>query len=222
MLEVDKSTRFKSMLIMTAFIVLLFGALYFISYPDFFGLKIPSIKSLKPSEVNTPEVLSVQTPSVFEEVSKPIYGFPVKLNIEPVGIEVDIVSVGVDTEGFLETPEKWNEAGWYVKGAKPSEIGNFLINAHYDDSSGRPAAFWNLKNINIGDKVSVLDSYNRTFVYVVTNVCYVDINDPERSKVFKPYVEDKSLMTLITCGGVWSIADGTYSKRLVVNAELIQ
>jgi len=210
------------MLIMTAFIVLLFGALYFISYPDFFGINIPSLKSLQTSKVNTSEVLSVQAPSVFEEALKPIYGFPVKIKIESVGIEADIVSVSVDTEGFLETPEKWNEAGWYVKGAKPSEIGNFLVNAHYDDTSGRPAAFWNLKNINIGDKVSVLDSYNRTFDYVVTKVYYVDVNDPERSNVFKPYMEDKSLMTLITCGGVWSVADGTYSKRLVVNAELIQ
>ncbi|MBW6442091.1 class F sortase [Patescibacteria group bacterium] len=159
--------------------------------------------------------------SVFEEAHNPIYSFPKKLMIDSLGIDVEIVSVSVDEKGQLESPKNWNEAGWYQKSAKPSEPGNLLINAHYDDRSGRPAAFWKLKNINVGDKVSVLDSYDRVYDYSVTSVFYVDINDPDRLSIFDTGPEDKSLMTLITCGGVWSYSDGTYNKRLVVSAELI-
>lgn len=207
---------------MTAFLILLLGVLYFLSYPDFFGLKLPILNSSKNQSTESSDILSAQSPSVFQEISKPIYGTPKRVFIDSVGIKSDVIPVGVDKEGFLETPKNWNEIGWYKKGSKPSELGNLLIDGHYDDNYGRPAAFWNLKNINIGDKVSVLDSYSRTFDYKVTKVYYIDINDPERAGVFEPYEEGKALMTLITCGGVWSPADGTYSKRLVVTAELIQ
>lgn len=55
------------------------------------------------------------------------------------------------------------------KGSKPSK-GNLLLNAHYDDNYGNPAVFWKLKNIKVGDKVSVLDSYGRVYDYKVTNI----------------------------------------------------
>jgi len=211
------------MLILTFVLVLLMGAFYFLSYPDFFGINIMSFRFFKNSNSQSTqeEVLSVQQDSVFEEISGPVYSFPKKIVIDSLGIDIEIVSVGVDEEGHLEAPKNWNEAGWYKKGAKPSEPGNLLINAHYDDTSGRPAAFWKLKNINVGDKVSVLDSYGRTFDYRVSDVSYVDINDPNRSEVFEDGEEGKPILTLITCGGVWSVSEGTYSKRLVVTAELI-
>jgi LPXTG-site transpeptidase (sortase) family protein len=222
MIEIDRSTRFKNMLIMTVLIVLLLGTIYFLSYPDFFGLEIPSLYKVKSVEKVGSDVLSVQSQSVFQDIAKPFYGFPQKVTIKSIGIEANVIPVGVDVGGFLETPKQWNEAGWYKKGSKPSELGNMIINAHYDDNYGRPAAFWNLKNISIGDKVSVLDSYNRVFNYLVTKVYYVGVDDPNRTDVFEAYEDGKSLLTLITCGGVWSTQDGTYSKRLVVNAELIQ
>jgi len=169
------------------------------------------------------KVLSGQEkPSVFEESLKPIYGSPEKISIESLGISAAVVPVGVDDKGYLETPKNWNEAGWYQKSAKPSEIGNLLINAHYDDNYGRPAAFWKLKNIKVDDKVTVLDSYGRYFHYKVVDIYYIGINDPKRSKVFEPFDKDKAVMTLITCGGVWVAGEGTYNNRLVVNAELIQ
>lgn len=225
MLQVDQSTRFKNMLVITVFMVILLFLLYFSPSQNIFGIKINPLTFFKSSKENVvvkEEVLSEQTPSIFADISKPIYGSPKKIMIESIGVTADVVSLGVDKDGYLETPKNWNEVGWYSRGAKPSEKGNFLINAHYDDNSGNPAAFYRLKNINVGDKVSVLDSYDRTFNYKVSNVYYVDIADPERTRVFEPFKEDASVMTMITCGGVWSQKDGTYNKRLVVNAELIQ
>ena len=225
MLQVDQSTRFKNMLVITVIMVIVLFLLYFSSFPNIFGIKINPftfLKSSKESTVLKEEVLSEQIPSIFADISEPIYSSPKKIIIDSIGVSANVVSLGVDKNGYLETPKNWNEIGWYSKGAKPSEKGNFLINAHYDDSSGNPAAFYRLKNINVGDKVSVIDSYDRTFNYKVSNVYYVDIADPERTKVFEPFKEDASVMTMITCGGVWSVKDGTYNKRLVVNAELIQ
>ena len=229
MLEIDRSTRIKNLLILTTLLVVALVVLYLNSTPRLLNMFLsPSSlyeyvfkKDTTNSQVPQ-EVLSAQEVSVFSEISKPVYGLPKLVNIESLGISANIISVGVDVSGHLETPKNWDEVGWYFKSSKPSEKGNFLLNAHYDDSSGNPAAFYRLKNIKAGDKVSVLDSYGRVYDYKVTNVFYVSIDDPDRARVFEPYKEDSAVMTMITCGGVWSGTAGTYDKRLVVNAELIQ
>ena len=67
----------------------------------------------------------------------------------------------------------------------------------------------------------MFDNYNRAYEYRVSNIYYVEIDDPERSKVFEYSRGEVPVATLITCGGVWSPEKGTYDKRLIVNAELI-
>ncbi|MFH1648420.1 MAG: class F sortase, partial [Patescibacteria group bacterium] len=160
--------------------------------------------------------------SAFESSLEPVYGRPRKLVISSVGLSVSIEPVGVDAQGYLETPKEWDTAGWYQNSARPAEKGNLVVNAHYDDSRGNPAAFWELKNVNLDDRVTVLDSYGKSYDYKVTGYYFVDIDDPERLKVFEDSSLDIPALTLITCGGVWVPNQGTYSKRLVVSAELIK
>jgi hypothetical protein len=157
--------------------------------------------------------------SVFEEALEPIYGDPVRIEISSVGIDAEIEPVGVAVDGSLETPKAWKNAGWYKKGANPGQPGNLLINAHYDDNFGRPAAFWQLKNVVLDDKVTVVDSYGRRYEYKVTEYNLVSIGDPNRADVFKS--DGSAKITLITCGGVWISGKATYDKRLVIKGELI-
>jgi len=200
-------------------LLVLFSVLSLFLFPSIFKLNLNlNISNILGKKIETSK--GVEKVSVFADQLHPIYGTPKKLLIESLVMSLSIVPVGVDIQGYLETPKDWNTAGWYEKGARPGETGNLLINAHYDNSNGNPAAFYGLKNINLGDTVSVLDSYGKLYSYKVVNTYYIDINDPDRSKVFDGYEKDKSAMTLITCGGVWNGV--TYNKRLVVNAELIQ
>ncbi len=158
--------------------------------------------------------------SVFQSALRPIYGTPERIIIDSLDLRIDIISVGVDPNGYLETPKDWGVAGWYKNSARPSESGNMLIDGHYDNSYGNPAAFWKLKNLKPGDKVSILDSYGRSYDYTVVNSYYVYINDPARLKVLESSGNIPAL-TLITCGGVWNAAKQTYNERLVVSAELV-
>lgn len=159
--------------------------------------------------------------SVFQTALKPIYGTPKKIIIDSLNLKIDVTTVGIDPSGYLDTPKEWNIAGWYSQSARPSENGNMLIDGHYDDNYGRPAVFWKLKNLKSGDKVSILDSYGRSYDYLVVNSYFVDINDPERLKVLEKSGNVPAL-TLITCGGVWNAAKHTYSDRLVVSAQLVR
>ena len=158
--------------------------------------------------------------SIFEGELEPIYGDPKKLKDEKANLDIALVEVTVDESGALETPKKWNEGGWYRYGANPGEPGNLIINAHYDNNYGGPAAFWKLKNLKVDDKVNVFDTYDRKYTYKVIDSFLVDINDPNRLEVFKD--DQNATMTLITCGGIWLPGESTYNKRLVVKAELVQ
>lgn len=159
--------------------------------------------------------------SVFAKAIQPIYANPIKLFTQnaKAKIQLNLTDVGVDKDGLLETPKQWNIGGWFANSARPGEQGNMVINGHYDDNLGRPAAFWQLKNIQVGDIVFVQDLLNKVYPYKVTKVFYLSISDPQRLKVLGKQ-EGKSHLTLITCGGVWISGKNTYSDRLVVTADL--
>jgi LPXTG-site transpeptidase (sortase) family protein len=167
-------------------------------------------------------VATTQRKSVFAELLKPIYTDAVNLQIPALNMNLPLDEVGVLADGSLQTPSTWSRGGWYKDGSRPGESGNMIINAHYDDNYGRPAAFWLLKNLKVNDKVYVQDSFGKTYEYRVTTTEYVGIEDPDRSKIFDDPKDNKAIVTLITCGGVWLPGEHTYSKRLVVQGELIQ
>lgn len=153
--------------------------------------------------------------SAFARMTKTLYAPPKKIVF---GDKVlDIEEVGVLEDGTLDVPKDWNRAGWYAQGAKPGEVGNVIIDGHYDTNTGKPAAFWGLKDLKLNDKVLIVDTLGRIFVYKVEEKFYISINDPNRAQVFNSS-QDK-ILTLITCGGVWDNISGTYNKRLVIKAK---
>ncbi len=156
--------------------------------------------------------------SIFNSLIVPLRAAPI--HIKAGEIDADITQVGIEADGSLGTPESWNLAGWFKKSVMPGETGNMIIDGHFDDNHGKPAAFWQLKNIVVGDKVVVTDGLNQNYTYQVVDSFLVDINDPERLKVLENK-SDRAELTLITCGGVWLPGKSTYNKRLVVKATLI-
>ncbi|HOM78209.1 MAG TPA: class F sortase [bacterium] len=156
--------------------------------------------------------------SAFEIYKEPLYTPPTRL-ILPFGKEINVNPVGVNSFGQLEVPQNPDEGGWYLKSAKVGEKGNVLINAHYDDSYGRPAAFYNLKSIKVNDTVILVDSYDRKFSYRVTEVYYLSIYDENR--IEKLLESQGHSLTLVTCGGFWVSGVG-YNQRLIVKAQLAE
>lgn len=165
---------------------------------------------------NTEQVAEPISP--FKDALEPILTKPSSLDIPDIALNVDLISVGVTDDGTMETPQDWYVAGWYKRGGMPGEKdNNLIINGHYDTNTGAKAAFYNLKNVEVGDKVEVKDEYGRIFTYEVLELEYVDVSDPSRLEVLESE-EGKSTLTLITCGGIWT--NSGYSKRLVVKADL--
>jgi hypothetical protein len=158
--------------------------------------------------------------SVFKEDVKPVYESPKKIKISAQSIETDIIEVGVAADGSLGTPKDWFQAGWFTDSARLAEPGNLIIDGHYDTNTGAPAAFWRLKNVKADDIVTLFDEYGRAYHYKVSEVFYLNINDPARLQIFEDK-HDSASITLITCGGIWLPGNHTYSQRLVVKGKLV-
>lgn len=157
--------------------------------------------------------------SVFESKLKPVYSKATHVFVDSANVSADLIEVKRLDDGSLEAPHDWKVGGWYDNGARPGENGNLIINGHYDDNYGRPASFWSLKNVKLGDKVVVQDDFGKEYTYRVTDVYYVGIDDPDRTKIYDND-KDKAEITLITCGGVWVPGISNYNKRLIVKGGL--
>lgn len=197
--------------------MVLFGATLVVFYAS---TNLRSTSAGEETEIDQVTATVVEKPSIFEAALKPLYAEAIALRIPTVNIKVNVISVGVDANGSMETPRNWSEAGWYKKGARPGENGNLILNGHYDSSTGNAAAFYTLRNVKVGAKIEVTDAFDKTYVYEVTQMFYVNVTDPDRLNIFK---SDNTLneITLITCGGVWDYVSHNYSKRLVVKGTLV-
>lgn len=183
-----------------------------ITFKNILGLKGSKEEKASLAAVsNAPEI------SIFKEELKPVLFKPTRLYTTNKEIDVLLEEVTVEEGGILGTPSEWNNGGWYKRSAKPGEDGNIIIDGHYDTSNGSPAAFWGLKNLEVSDKVFLVDEVGRNFEYQITELIYVDIQDSNRIDVLNE--SEGSTLTLITCGGVWLPSDGTYNKRLIVKAQ---
>lgn len=155
----------------------------------------------------------------FLELAKPQSFKPTQITLDSFQHIVIVEEVGVDETGMLEVPTSYLTSGWYSKSAKPGENGNVIIDGHYDDPFGNPAAFWQLKNLKINDTVTLIDEVGNKFTYQVYDSFFVDTVDPKRTNYLKD--TNEPVLTLVTCGGVWDPISLDYNKRLIVRAKLL-
>ncbi|MDP9351222.1 MAG: class F sortase, partial [Chloroflexota bacterium] len=136
------------------------------------------------------------------------------------GVQVDapVEYVGKTATGAMAAPEGWWNVGWYRLGPAPGEMGNAVLAGHLDSESG-PAVFWRLRELQVGDTVSVVDDRGNTIRFVVRRMqVYYNDNAPIR-EIFG--AADGAYLNLITCDGYFDPDARIYDRRLVVFSERI-
>ncbi|MDO8503617.1 MAG: class F sortase [bacterium] len=149
-------------------------------------------------------------------VSKVSTGAPVRLTIPAIDVDADIQHLGVTPGGEIEVPSNSVDVGWFKLGSRPGEKGSAVISGHFDGENGEAGVFTNLHKLVKGDKLYVKDSEGATTTFIV-----------RESRAYNPgYAEevfslnDIAHLNLVTCDGVWDGAKKSYSKRLVVFADI--
>jgi len=160
----------------------------------------------------------LSAPTLLAQAADPA-SIPIRLTISRVGIDTVVESVGKSEGGEVGVPQDAKNAAWYNPGIVPGAPGNAVIAGHLDDKKGR-AAFWRLRELKVGDTVTVVDQAGKQQVFAVIEVASYPYDQAPLNKIFGFDLEHD--LNLITCTGRWNSKTHTYSKRLVVYTRLVE
>jgi sortase (surface protein transpeptidase) len=142
---------------------------------------------------------------------------PVRLQIPAIDVSTSLVKLGRLPDGSLEVPKDWDTAGWYDKGPRPGQPGPAVILGHVDSKTG-PAVFYQLRALRSGDTVRVGLADGRILVFRVQRVQRYPKDKFPTEAVYFPTLNRE--LRLITCGGEFDYAAGSYRDNIVVYATL--
>lgn len=143
---------------------------------------------------------------------------PLRINIPAIGIETTVEWVGLDAEGNMDVPSRYDTTAWFEHGVRPGMTGNAVIAGHFD-SRGGPAVFFRLQAVQPGDEIQITTSDGELLTFRVDRIASFDANNAPRYEIFGPSTQPR--LNLITCSGVFDSAAGAYNERLVVYSTLV-
>lgn len=142
---------------------------------------------------------------------------PATVRIPAIGVDADVIELGQQGDGTLETPEDYAETGWWAGGPRPGQLGAAIIAGHVDSTSG-PAVFYELRNLRKGDEIVVEGADGETVTFTVDRL-EQHAKDEFPTEAVYGYTREPSLR-LVTCGGDFDRSLRSYTDNIVVFAEL--
>jgi sortase (surface protein transpeptidase) len=145
---------------------------------------------------------------------------PVDIALPSIGVDAPIVPVGVDPDGLMGVPEDVDEVGWYRWGSAPgSGEGTIVLAGHVDSRSQGRGAFFDLRVMQVGDEVTVLDEEGTETTWRVTGRRTYDKASLPVDELYRR--DGQPRLLLITCGGDFDADARSYRSNVVVEAELV-
>ncbi|MGY1754241.1 class F sortase [Blastococcus sp. SYSU D01042] len=134
------------------------------------------------------------------------------------GVDAPLVRTGPDAAGALAVPADPAVAGWYTAGPAPGQPGPAVIAGHVD-GAGRPGVLAGLDRLVPGDEVVVERADGSPVRFAVTRVERVPKAAFPTRAVYGPVAAAE--LRLITCGGAFDRASGSYADNVVVHARSV-
>jgi Sortase domain len=175
----------------------------------------PSGPAVTPAPLSSPQPLSGARPAALS--AAPAVPRPVSLTIPAIGVKAPIIKLGLNRNGTLQVPSSTTVTGWYTGSPRPGATGSAVIAGHVDSRSGPGVFFW-LRSLHRGDRIYVRRADGTLAVFTVTAVQMYAKSQFPTAAVYGP-VPDAELR-LITCGGTFDYARGSYLSNVVVYARL--
>jgi hypothetical protein len=144
---------------------------------------------------------------------------PVALFIPAIGIRTGLVRLGRTAAGSLQVPGTVAVAGWYTGSPRPGEIGAAVIAGHVDSASG-PGVFFRLRLIRPHDLVLVRRADGSLAAFRVVAVRLYPKSKFPSDAVYGP--APAAELRLITCGGTFDPAAGSYLGNVIVSAVAVR
>ncbi len=143
---------------------------------------------------------------------------PVSIKIPSLGLEADIVPVGVDADGNFEVPTA-ADVGWYRFGPEPGASGSAVLAAHVD-YNGVAGAFYELRLLTVGAQVDIEFSDGSAQRFEVVGQELYDKQGLPRDDLFRR--TGTPSLRLATCGGQFDPQARSYLGNRVVTAVPVE
>lgn len=82
---------------------------------------------------------------------------PAHLALPRLGVDAEVVDVGVDLDGQMSVPSDVAEVGWYRHGPVPGAAGSAVLAGHVDSRTQGLGVIAGLTRLAVGDEVVVTD-----------------------------------------------------------------
>jgi LPXTG-site transpeptidase (sortase) family protein len=198
-------------------IIIFFLIPYLPSRVIFYTKPATTTNSQTPQDmIDSMSVEPIQSIAFSEQASA---GFPIRLKVPKINVDVTVEYVGLASDGAMDTPKSPDDVVWFELGQRPGENGSAVIAGHYGWGNGKASVFDNLYKLHKGDKLYIEDDKGIAVSFVVRESRRYD-PEADASNVFNSN-DGKSHLNLITCDGIWDGAKKSYSKRLVVFADIV-
>ena len=143
---------------------------------------------------------------------------PIRVQIPAIGVDSELMDLGLQDDGTLEVPPSGFPAGWFTGAPTPGEQGPAVLAGHVD-WGGAPGVFWALRDVVAGDEITVSRADGSSAVFRVTEVGRYDKDAFPTAAVYADL--DHAGLRVITCGGEFDPAAHSYEDNTVVFADLV-
>jgi hypothetical protein len=143
---------------------------------------------------------------------------PLRVLIPAIGVDSELMDLGLQPDGTLEVPAEGFPAGWFTGAPTPGELGPAILAGHVD-WDGSPGVFYRLRDLVPGNEVSVVREDGSTAIFRVQAVERFAKDAFPTDAVYGDL--DHSGLRLITCGGSFDSQARSYEDNIVVFADLV-
>jgi len=147
---------------------------------------------------------------------------PVAIDIPAIEVHSELQRVGMTADRRVEVPAPgplYDVAAWYEHSATPGALGPAVILGHVDSATSGPSVFFELGELQRGDEVTVTRADGTVAAFRVDEVRRYPKTEFPTQLVYG--ATDHAALRLITCGGVFDEAAGSYRDNVIVFASLV-
>lgn len=143
---------------------------------------------------------------------------PLSLRVPAIGLTVSLSQLGLNSDGTVEVPSDFQQAGWFRLGPSPGQVGSAVILGHVDSYQG-PAVFFELRSLQAGDQVNVTLGDGAVAHFVVDTVAMYPKEQFPAEQVYASH--GYSALQLVTCGGEFDTSSRSYLSNVVAYTSLV-
>jgi LPXTG-site transpeptidase (sortase) family protein len=144
---------------------------------------------------------------------------PRQLIIDQLGIDANILPMGITKNDAMQAPASAWDVGWYTKSALPgSDNGSLIIDGHVNDTLGKPGIFAALGSLKKGDSIVIERGDLQRIDYSVVSVGQQPLANVDMVDLGRTPEGASEGVSLITCSGTYDASKQTYTDRTIVRA----